>query len=236
MHAVVNHIDGQGVSVVHTRNTQEEANDLGLEIAIEQGYDGPDTKREGEEYDAFVAEVKQTLAEHGTYTGSGWDITVIEVSTTHEAPLLDEPISLRLALKRAKDNELVTLLAIGMEDLGGSIEDLNNLVDDRIAKDASFTLTDLRYRVVGHVPGVTGGHFVSGQIIVEVRGEIDGTGEPTQDDIPDKPGDTHCVVDTDDDKVMVKGDHDTMVAWAKNHNGKVEGQGGEPCYVVEPNI
>lgn len=40
----------------------------------------------------------------------------------------------------------------------------------------------------------------------------------------------YAVLDTDENKIIIVNDKDTVLDWAYNHNGKVVGNGGEACY------
>src|SRR6478609_1380209 len=88
MYAIVNKAKDE-ITVVHTRETQEQANELAVEIVVEQEFSdsglgwckNPPSKQVTD----FKARVLSHLQEYGVYVcdiHDGWDVTVIEVSTT----------------------------------------------------------------------------------------------------------------------------------------------------------
>jgi hypothetical protein len=81
MYAVINHIDGSGISVCHTRQSQADANKLAVDIICEQVADDQHAA-DSPHWDSLRAEAIETLQAHGVYTGSGYDVTVIEVSSS----------------------------------------------------------------------------------------------------------------------------------------------------------
>ncbi len=192
MYAIVNHVDGHGTSVVHTRATQEAANAFAVEMAVEQT-DDPNSPRTTEQLDAFKAEVLEAIKVHGVWIdGQQLTVTVIQVSTSHEGRLYEKPMTtaeMREAIK-GKDNAYVT--GVVLVDLSSVIDnDLEgflDLISEKLC--GSSLLMDVNYDVVGTV-GKQG-------LLVEVTGDVSQVLENRDDDGEDDDDDDDGDDDPDD--------------------------------------
>jgi hypothetical protein len=88
--------------------------------------------------------------------------------------VLEKPLPLDEAVKLADANNgrLDVVIAVDLGDLiDHDIEGLNDLADERII-DGNGTLSDINYRVVGHVEERAGGHFLTGGVLIRVTAEV----------------------------------------------------------------
>lgn len=72
-YAVVNNVVDNGITAVHIRTTQEDANKLALQMVIEQSSKKPT--------EPFKKEVLEELESNGWYEGNGWSVWVIMISS-----------------------------------------------------------------------------------------------------------------------------------------------------------
>lgn len=192
MYAVVNNIIGHGITVVYNRSSLAEANKVAVRLAVEQGFDEGPNEADDAKRAAYEAEAMDAFQKNGNYDrGSEWEITVIKVEDSPK-PLI-APLTLAEARQRLDENdELVVVVAVGLEDIGShgdvALEDFNDFIEGYVAEQHAFTLSRIRYRVVGHIPGMVGGPFVSGSVLIEVRAEIE-----AQDDDGEGDDDEYCI-------------------------------------------
>jgi hypothetical protein len=93
-------------------------------------------------------------------------------------PLL-KPLDRKVAkaMAEANDGEVKAVIVVDITELGESVDALNDLADEKILGELSgLALMNINYRVVGYVEGKTGGHFLSGGVLLEVSGELDNYG------------------------------------------------------------
>jgi hypothetical protein len=85
---------------------------------------------------------------------------------------ITKPLTKKQGKALQKKNGFITVeLALDLTDLiGTDIEGLNDLVNERILE--SGYMGNLAYRVIGHTPGEDGGHFISGQVLLSVTGDV----------------------------------------------------------------
>jgi len=88
---------------------------------------------------------------------------------------IPKPLTLKAARKLADDNDqIAVVLSLELGELigTGDTEALNDLIDDKIADNSAFTLSDISYRVVGHKEGKSKEGYLSGKVLIEVIGTI----------------------------------------------------------------
>lgn len=152
MYAIVNHIDGEGVSGVQTRTNQADANALAVDMAVEQGWD--DNFYAGRMTEAeFKAGVLSALEVHGTYSGNGWDVTVVKTEPGYT--VLDKPLSIAAmqGMVKGKDNTYIEgVIVVDPSDMiGNDLEGFLDLISEKLCD--SPLLMDSNYTVVGHGEG-----------------------------------------------------------------------------------
>ena len=151
MHAIISTIDGQGVTKVLTRLTQEAANEIAVKLCAEQGA-------------ANAAEVLETLQEHGVWTGNGWDVTVILIEDEFE--VLDKPLTIKQMreMVKGKDNTYIEgVVTVELADMiDNDLEGFLDIISDKLCD--SGLLMDSNYSVVGHRTNST--------LLVKITGDV----------------------------------------------------------------
>ena len=103
---------------------------------------------------------------------------------------MNDPIKKPLTSKQVaallKDGRLSVVVAVEFGRLieTGSVDSLNDLCDELILQCGS--LSDISYRVVGHVRGEEDEGFIAGKVLIEVNAEtVDLTGDYVNDEESD---------------------------------------------------
>lgn len=90
--------------------------------------------------------------------------------------VLTEPLTLQQVREILdEDNWLVVVVDVDLANLIGScdMESFNELMEEKIIGQTKGTLNNINYRVVGHVDGDVGGHYLSGDVLIEVRAQYE---------------------------------------------------------------